>query len=149
MKTTTIKRFGKEVEVPILDMDNLKDIFLYIYHFMIEQNHKSTLQVSEFNRRCKYRGDNNSCCAIGCIIDDSIAEDFDLRETENTAVCIVAQLFGENSPHYHPLADLLKELQNIHDETYYTGENFAQHFDRKCRESINLFQYMEGLPVPQ
>ena len=91
------------------------DVFNYIKEHLLKQNEKS---LDPWSLSCYYRAqkeDGNVLrCAIGCLIDDR----FYSEEFENTSPNDprVKEAIENTIPNWEYNANMLCELQNIHDE---------------------------------
>lgn len=91
-----------------------QEIFEEIVTFLLNQNRKS-IKLDSYDRKCLYRGDENTACAVGCLIrDDEYKKEMDDSQFTSIYFLITLKLLPKR---LIPHIDLLTEIQSIHDST--------------------------------
>lgn len=94
-------------------MKTIREVFDTVKNHLLTQNARS----ADDRGSCKYRGDNGTSCAIGCLIPD--AKYSPMLEGATCDAIAIRQAAGLDHFHvnerdYHS-RDLLLKLQNVHD----------------------------------
>ena len=113
---------GKEVELP--DPGSLQAVFDYVVAHMKKQGTRAGVYCggfpSEFS--CRYRGDEGTSCAVGCLIPDDKYDagsmegqpcDESDRDLFSSAICGGTTHLSEEEA--NTLYGMLSELQDVHD----------------------------------
>ncbi len=100
---------GKPVELP--NLSNLQDVFNYVSKHLLTQGVKSQIDYNkgEYKQRtiCAYRGQDNTCCAVGCLIPDS---EYVEHMEDMKATCL--DMFSDLPK---KTTFLFNDLQKVHD----------------------------------
>lgn len=94
---------GKEVDLP--DPSNRTAVIKYVTNHLLQQNCKSLVE-----EQCRYRGENNTACAAGCLIPDC---DYDPKFEGKVVNHVTHAGDYFRSKGYN--ITLVGELQTIHD----------------------------------
>ena len=73
---------------------------------------------------CLYRGPNGTSCAVGCLIPDEMYDKDMDNMNEDSSIAYVVEHFV-TPDYFKDHIELLKRLQEIHDQDYY-GEGFTK-----------------------
>ena len=108
-----------------------QDIFNKVTAHLLTQKVRSTMIAGS----CAYRGENNTSCAIGCLIkDEAYSKSLEYRVYNHETV--QAALIQSGLSLDGEVCELLGDLQNIHDTR--APENWEAELI-KCAEKFDLF----------
>lgn len=123
------------------ELANLKtdeQVYKYVRDFLINQNKKSENR----NDGCAYRGEDNTKCAIGCLIlDEFYDETFEgglpNKETGTRGKRII-EAISKSLPNWTFNMKLIENVQEIHDT--YEPDSWKYEFNRR-EEKFGWFTY--------
>lgn len=136
----TITRHGKTVEVPSLIHGNIQNVFNYIVDFMMNQNSVSRNDVINV-----FRGSNETCCAVGCVIDDEMAIMCDKYGKGTSSLFDILEDHNEHTFHQYEI-EVLCALQRCHDN-FREGietQSFSDCFISRVKSDSFLYPYWEN-----
>lgn len=107
---------GKEVTLP--DFKDEVAVITYVRDFLLEQG-RSSMDLSSL---CQFRGEDNTACAIGCLVSDDEAR---LIGEGNTAMMVYTHKKGLDRR-------LFQKLQSIHDRD--SVSEWKGQFDKLIKE---------------
>jgi len=117
-----------------------QEIFDKVWH------HMSTQKVQSLSKtgNCAYRGDNGMACAVGCLLDDETAHNFD--DMDNASIEWIDQHHKNIIPEeLRSHVELMYKLQLAHDINSTVNPWTLEIFQERARKIANKF----GLTVPE
>jgi len=89
-------------------------VFEFVKQHLINQGQKSVENEDIDHNSCRYRGEENLKCAVGCLIEDHFYDpDMERKEITHDFVKVIVR---QSLPNWKPNWDMLQDLQELHDE---------------------------------
>lgn len=109
-----------------------RNVYQQVFNKVIKHLVKQNCKATDWCGRCKYRGDNGTSCAVGCLISDKYYDESIEGNSAETAVDRVIKSLKVKVDDIHKLTDLLESLQVLHDQymlSYERVEFIAREFN--------------------